>query len=132
MSKRRRKQKGILAFLAQDAETRVFCYANGSIRKQDQADEILRFAEFWKQRTGKWPQELIFDSKLTTHANLNRLNEWGIRFITLRRRSPQMLHHIHQLPLSAWRRVELNGVVREYRTPRMLTQTISFSDYTGL
>jgi hypothetical protein len=28
VSKRSRKQKGILAFLAQDAKTRVFCYAN--------------------------------------------------------------------------------------------------------
>ena len=131
VSKRSRKQKGILAFLAQDAQTRVFCYANASLRKEEQNDEILRFAEWWKQRTGKWPQELIFDSKLTTHANLNRLNEWGIQFITLRRRSPQMLHKVHQLPLSAWRRVELTGVTREYRTPRILDQTIPLSDYTG-
>ena len=28
VSKRSRRQKGVLAFLAQDAETRVFCYAN--------------------------------------------------------------------------------------------------------
>jgi hypothetical protein len=132
VSKRSRKQKGILAFLAQDAQTRVFCYANASVRKQDQNDEILRFAEFWKERTGKWPQELIFDSKLTTHANLNCLNEWGIQFITLRRRSPQMLRQVHQLPLSAWRRVELKGVTREYRTPRILDQAMSLSDYTGL
>ena len=131
VSKRSRKQKGILAFLAQDAQTRVFCYANASLRKEEQNDEILRFAQWWKQRTGKWPQELIFDSKLTTHANLNRLNEWGIKFITLRRRSPQMLHKVHQLPLSAWRRVELTGVTREYRTPRILDQTITLSDYTG-
>lgn len=131
VSKRSRKQKGILAFLAQDAQTRVFCYANASLRKEEQNDEILRFAQWWKQRTGKWPQELIFDSKLTTHANLNRLNEWGIKFITLRRRSPQMLRKVHQLPLSAWRRVELTGVTREYRTPRILDQTITLSDYTG-
>lgn len=131
VSKRSRKQKGILAFLAQDAQTRVFCYANASLRKEEQNDEILRFAEWWKQRTGKWPQELIFDSKLTTHANLNRLNERGIEFITLRRRSPQMLHKVRQLPLSTWRRVELTGVTREYRTPRILDQTISLSDYTG-
>jgi hypothetical protein len=131
VSKRSRKQKGILAFLAQDADTRVFCYANASLRKQDQNDEVLRFAEFWKERTGKWPEELIFDSKLTTHANLNRLNEWGIPFITLRRRSPQMLQQIHQIPLSAWRRVELKNVTRQYRTPRILDQTITLSDYTG-
>jgi hypothetical protein len=98
VSKRSRKQKGILAFLAQDAETRVFCYAHGSIRKQDQADEILRFTEFWKERTGKWPQELIFDSKLTTHANLHRLTQRGIDFITLRRRSFEMLQQVYRLP----------------------------------
>ena len=33
ISKRSRRQKGILAFLAQDADTRVFCYANGELRK---------------------------------------------------------------------------------------------------
>ena len=131
VSKRSRRQKGILAFLAQDADTRVFCYANGSLRKEDQNDEILRFAEFWKQRTGKWPQEFIFDSKLTTYANLNRLNEWGIDFMTLRRRSPQMVQQIHQIPLSAWRRIELTSLSRQYRTPRILDQRITLTDYAG-
>jgi len=109
----------------------VFCYANGSIRKQDQADEILRFTEFWKERTGKWPQELIFDSKLTTHANLHRLTQRGIDFITLRRRSFEMLQQVYRVPLSAWRRIELTSVTREYRTPRILDQTITLSGYKG-
>src|ERR1700746_590410 len=87
VSKRSRRQKGILAFLAQDAETRVFCYANAELRKDQQNDEILRFVEFWKTRTGRLPEELIFDSKLTTYSNLDRLNRQGIEFITLRRRS---------------------------------------------
>lgn len=131
VSKRSRRQKGLLALLAQDADTRVFCYANAGVRKQEQNDEILRFAEFWKQRTGKWPQELIFDSKLTTHANLSRLKQWGIDFITLRRRSPQMLQQIYQLPSSAWRRVELSSISREYRTPAILDQRITLSGYQG-
>ena len=84
VSKRSRRQKGILAFLAQDAETRVFCYANGELRKDQQNDEVLRFVRFWKERTGRHPEELIFDSKLTTHANLDELNRLGIQFITLR------------------------------------------------
>jgi predicted nucleic acid-binding protein len=78
VSKRSRRQKGVLAFLAQDAERRVFCYANAGVRKADQADEVLRFAEFWEQRTGRLPQELVFDSKLTTYANLETLNQMGI------------------------------------------------------
>src|SRR5947208_12739630 len=87
VSKRSRKQKGLLAFLAQDAETRVFCYANGNIREQDQADESLGFTEFWKERTGEWPLELTFDSKLTTHDNLHRLTQRGVDFRTLHDRT---------------------------------------------
>ncbi len=73
VSRRSRRQKGILAFLAQDAEKRVFCYANGQLRKDEQDEEVLRFVEFWKQRTGKLPEERIFDSRLTTYSHLNRL-----------------------------------------------------------
>jgi hypothetical protein len=131
VSKRSRRQKGVLAFLAEDAHTRVFCYANGQLRKADQDDEILRFVQFWNRHTAQLPKELVFDSKLTTHANLDRLNKLGIEFITLRRRSRQMLQAIEQLPDSAWRGIELQNIARAYRTPRILDQTIALSHYQG-
>ena len=131
VTKRSRRQKGILAFLAQDAEKRVFCYANGQLRKEEQNEEVLRFVEFWKQRTGKLPEELIFDSKLTTYGHLNQLNQTGIAFITLRRRSVKMLQEIYQEPVSAWRRIELQGVSRIYKTPRILDRRIQLSGYQG-
>jgi hypothetical protein len=131
ISKRSRQQKGMLAFLAQDADTRVFCYANAELRKEQREDEILRFAEFWKQRTGRLPEELIFDSKLTTYAKLSELNRMGIQFITLRRRSKKLLHEIVQALPSAWRRVELESVSRAYRTPRVLDRRIKLKGYDG-
>jgi hypothetical protein len=131
VSKRSRRQKGVLAFLAQDAETRVFCYANGELRKDRQNDEILRFIEFWKQRTGHLPEELIFDSKLTTYANLSKLNRMGIDFITLRRRSQKLLGEVSQTPASAWRRIELESVSRAFRTPRILDRRITLHGYDG-
>jgi hypothetical protein len=131
VSKRSRRQKGVLAFLAQDADTRVFCYGNAGVRKDAQNDEILSFVDFWKQRTGRLPEELIFDSKLTTYANLNRLNRLGVRFITLRRRHPKMMAEIAATPPSAWERIELEGISRIYRTPRILDQKISLDDYQG-
>jgi len=131
VSKRSRRQKGILAFLAEDADRRVFCYANGDLRKDQQNDEILRFVEFWKQRTGHLPEELVFDSKLTTHANLNELNRMGVNFITLRRRSRKLLAEIHQIPTSAWRRIELEAIARAYRTPRILDEKIELTKYDG-
>jgi len=131
ISKRSRRQKGVLAFLAHDADTRVFCYARADLRKQDQADEILNFVAFWKKRTGRLPEEVIFDSRLTTYANLNRLNQQGVQFITLRRRSPTLLRAVKNAPSSAWRRVELEGVSRIYRTPRVLDQQVQLKDYDG-
>ena len=46
------------------------------------------------ERTGHYPEELIFDSKLTTYAKLDELNRLGIDFITLRRRSAKVLDEI--------------------------------------
>jgi hypothetical protein len=131
VSKRSRRQKGILAFLAQDADTRVFCYANGELRKDQQNAEILRFVQFWKERTGQYPQELIFDSKLTTYAKLHELNRLGIQFITLRRRSKGLMREIDRTPSSAWRRIELKGVSREYNHPRILDRRTALADYDG-
>jgi transposase-like protein len=131
VSKRSRRQKGMLAFLAHDADTRVFCYANGQLQKAEQNDEILQFVAYWEQRTGQVPRELIFDSKLTTYANLNQLNQRGIDFITLRRRSPKMLAALTRLPASAWRRVALQNVARAYRRPRILDATIHLTGYEG-
>ena len=131
VSKRSRRQKGVLVFVAQDADTRVFCYANAGVRKQEQNDEILAFVDYWKRRTGRLPEELIFDSKLTTYANLSRLNDLGVRFMTLRRRSPKMMTEIAAEPISAWRQIEIEGVSRTYRTPRILDRRITLDDYQG-
>jgi hypothetical protein len=129
VSKRSRRQKGILAFLAQDGNQRFFCYANSDLRKDEQDDAILEFVRFWKARTGQVPEELIFDSKLTTQANLHRLHAQGVQFITLRRRTPAIVDELLARPRSAWRRIELTGVTRLYKTPRILDDTVELADY---
>jgi hypothetical protein len=131
VSKRSRRQKGILAFVAQDADTRAFCYANGELRKGQQDAEVLQFVRFGKDRTGHYPEELIFDSKLTTYAKLDELNRLGIAFITLRSRSPGLMREIHQTPRSAWRPIELKGVSRQYTHPRILDRRTTLSAYDG-
>jgi hypothetical protein len=131
VSKRSRRQKGVLAFLALDAATRVFCYVNGQLRKETQTDEVLRFVAFWKARTGHVPEELIFDSRLTSYANLSKLDQQGSAFMTLRRRSRQLVAAIYQAPVSAWRRITLEGVSRVYKTPRILDQRIRLPHYKG-
>jgi cytochrome c biogenesis protein ResB len=67
---------------------------------------------------------LVFDSRLTTYAKLARLDRLQIAFITLRRRSPQLLKQIVLLPRSAWKVIELDVPTRKYRTPRVYEQTV--------
>jgi hypothetical protein len=131
VSKRSRRQKGILAFLVHDADARVFCYADADLRKGRQNDAILDFVKFWKRRTGHYPEELIFDSRLTTYTHLRDLNDLGIQFITLRRRSRKLLDAIRATPVSAWRQIELDRVARLYKTPRILDRRITLPDYHG-
>jgi len=131
VSKRSRRQKGLLAFVAQDADTHVFCYGNAQVRKEHQNDEVLRFVAFWKERTGQLPRELIFDSKLTTYGNRAQLTAQGIDFITLRRRSQAMLQEVWAQPGSAWRQIHLEGVSRIYRDPRVIDQRVQLKGYPG-
>ena len=129
VSKRSRRQKGVLAFLARDADARLFAYANAQLRKADHTDEILRFVDHWRARTGTLPAELVFDSRLTTYANLARLEAMGIAFLTLRRRTPKMVAALLAAPPEAWRKITLTNVGRIYRTPRVLEQTVRLKDY---
>jgi hypothetical protein len=127
VSARSRRQPSILVFLAQDAAGRSFCYSNTDLRKGEEADEIFNFISFWKRTHGQQPRHLVFDSRLTTYANLARLDKMGISFITLRRRSPALLKEITLLPRSAWRTVELDVPTRKFRFPRVFDQKVSLA-----
>lgn len=130
VSMRSRRQPSVLAFLAQDAEGRAFCYSNADLRKGDEPEEIFRFISFWKKHHGDCPRHLVFDSRLTTYRNLGRLDEMGITFITLRRRSPKLLAEIAAVAPSAWRRVTLDVPARKYKTPRVYDSTVRLEGNT--
>jgi hypothetical protein len=131
VSARSRRQPSVLVFLAQDADSRAFCYANADLRKGEEPEEVFRFIAFW-QRThaGALPRHLVFDSKLTTYAGLARLDAMGIPFITLRRRAPRLLKEIVCLPRSAWRVVDLDIPTRKYQTPRVYEQPVRLAGRT--
>jgi hypothetical protein len=128
---RSRRQPSILTFMAQDADSNVFCYSNADLRKGEEAEEIFRFLDFWKKHhEGGLPGELVFDSKLTTHAGLARLDSLGVPFITLRRRDKRLLAEVKALPRSAWRVVRLDHVPRQFRTPRVFEQPITIANHS--
>lgn len=131
VSMRSRRQKAILVFFAQDAESKIFCYSNADLRKGEESDEIFRFIEFWKKQSGKKPPHLVFDSKLTTYKNLSKINKMDITFLTLRRRTPNVLKEIANASPSAWRKIELKNMKRKYRTPKVIDRETEIRDYSG-
>jgi hypothetical protein len=100
--RRSQRTRSVLTFFAEDAETHALLYANADLSKATQAHEVLVFADHWKNTTGRYPRLLIFDSKVTTQAQLAELHELGIRFLTLRARSPKLTAALHALEPKAW------------------------------
>jgi len=123
VSQRSRCQKSVLAFFAQDAEFKAFCYFNADLLKGEENDEVLAFVDFWETTTGKRPQHLVFDSKLTTYGNLKRLNKMDIKFMTLRRRDKKVLAELSEIPPSAWQ--------KKFKTPRVIERMVKLTGYEG-
>jgi hypothetical protein len=86
--RRSQRTRSVLTFFAEDADTHTLLYGNADLSKATQAGEVLAFADHWKTVTGRDPGLLIFDSKVTTQAQLAELDARGIRFITLRAAAP--------------------------------------------
>jgi hypothetical protein len=96
--------------------------------REKRPKRFFRFIAFWKRAHGKLPRELVFDSRLTTQPNLVRLDDMGVDFITLRRRSPHLLEQVASLPASAWRTVELERAHTEVSNrPRVYEQAVTIS-----
>ena len=121
----------VVTAFAQEMESREMVYANANLLKREKADEVLQFVDYWKETTGKMPKELVFDSKMTTHAGLAELDRRKVRFLTLRERQPKEVARLRALPPASWQRVELDIEDRKYRTPRVVEERIEVDDYPG-
>jgi hypothetical protein len=124
---RNKRMKSVLCFFAQDLDTTFLCYSNGEIKVADQNDAVLEFVEFYKNSTGLLPQRLIFDSKLTTYGNLNKLHQQGILFITLKRRGKNFLNQVGQI--SDWQTITLDNVTRKYRNLLVSESMVAIDNY---
>jgi len=121
----------VQSFFAQEHENRVFCYANANLTRDEQPGEVLRFVEFWHALTGHDPEWLYFDSKLTTYAELSRLNERGVSFVTIRRRGVSLLQRIGRRPASDWTGAVIDIPKRRQKRIRYVEQAVSLDDYEG-
>ena len=96
--KRSKALISIQAALAQDQDTGILCYGDATVKHANQDGVILEFLDFYLEGTGRNVSYLVFDSKFTTLQNLGRINDDGIKFITIQRKSKNLNEKIQQIP----------------------------------
>lgn len=106
--RRSQRTEAVLSFFAHDSETRNLVYANAACTKADQAGQAIAFARHWQQATGKAPELLVLDSKVTIGAGLAELHAAELTFITLRARNAKLTAQLEALPDSAWTQITLD------------------------
>ena len=94
---RSQRARSVLTFFAQDTGTHNLVYANAGLSKATQQREVIAFCDHWKQVSGSDPTMLIMDQKVTTQEVLGELDERGVKFLTLRMRSPSLVKYISSL-----------------------------------
>jgi hypothetical protein len=105
----------ILAAIVNDPDTGIISYGDTSVRHDNEADVIIEFLDFYKSAENNELKYLIFDSKFTVYENLAKLDDNGVKFITIRKRGKKIVHDIELLPKTDWKSVRVqtsNGKTR--------------------
>ena len=128
---RSQRARSVLTFFAQDTGTHNLVYANADLTKSSQNREVITFCDHWKAASGNDPHMLIMDQKVTTHAVLGELDARGVRFLTLRMRSPALVRQIDALTSKDVTTVTLDRPARFNRPKVHEANGIRLTGYPG-
>lgn len=127
---RGKTMKGALTLFAQDAESKLVLYTAADIQRAEADDQVLSFLAFWKNVYRGVKPTLVFDSKFTGYSQLSKLNQQGIKFITLRRRGVQLIGNSDKI--TDWKRIHIPHPKRKFPDPLVHESTIQLRNYEGL
>jgi transposase-like protein len=127
---RSQRARSVLTFFAQDSGTHNLVYANADLSKTTQNREVIAFCDHWRSVSGHDPHLLIMDQKVTTQPVLAELDTRGIKFLTLRMRSPALQQQINTLRPSDYKTITLDRPGPHNR-PRVHESTVHLKNYGG-
>jgi hypothetical protein len=128
---RSQRARSVLTFFAQDTGTHNLVYANADLTKATQNREVIAFCDHWKAVSGSDPKMLIMDQKVTTQPILGELDDRGVKFATLRMRSPGLVKRINSLPASDYKTVPLNRPGSHSRPKVHQDPAVKLTSYPG-
>jgi transposase len=129
--KRSQRARSVLTFFAQDSGTHNLVYANADLSKATQAREVLAFCDHWKAVSGADPHLLVMDQKVTTQKVLGELDARGVRFLTLRMRSPSLLRYINGLTPADYTTITLDRPGKHSRPGVHESAAVRLTSYPG-
>ena len=128
---RSQRARPALTFFAQDTGTRNLVYANAGISKATQNREAITFCDHWKAVSGSDPKMLIMDQKVTTQAVLGDPDARGVKFATLRMRSPSLIKYINGLASKDYKTVTLDRAGPHNRPQVHEDPAVKLTSYPG-
>src|SRR6266511_2866931 len=128
---RSQRARSVLTFFAQDSGTHNLVYANADISKATQAREVIAFCDHWKAVSGANPRLLVMDQKVTTQQVLGELDARGVKFLTLRMRSPSLVKQINALSSQDFTTVTLDRPGKHSRPGVHESAAVRLTSYPG-
>jgi transposase len=128
---RNRALPAVMAFVAQAADRRILCYATANLLRDEAESMVPKFADYWKEQTGRYPARLLFDSRATTYAGLSQLTQRQVGFITIRRRGSGMLARVRRLPAERWQHCQITQAKGKRRQVRYVEERVQLDGYDG-
>jgi transposase len=129
--KRSQRARSVLTFFAQDSDTHNLVYANADISKATQAREVIAFCDHWKAVSGHDPHLLVMDQKLTNQQVLGELDARGVKFLTLRMRSPALLRYSNGLTPADYTPITLDRPGKHSRPSVHESAAVHLTSYPG-
>lgn len=126
---RGRALPGFSAALAQDPDSGLLLRSDATVRRSSSPDSVLEFLDF-SHTGGLQLRFLVFDGRFTTYACLRRLNEAGIRFVTVRRRGHNLVRAAQQAPPQQRQKVRV-PLHQGSRLLEVVESTTSLRHYDG-
>jgi len=121
---RNKAMKGANTFFAQAGSSDALVYSQADIKRKESSEEIGKFIDFWMEVKGVIKETLVFDSKLTRYEILEEMDNRGIKFITIRRRSEGLIEKTNKIPEEEWGKVYLNIPKRKYKHIKVYEEKI--------
>jgi transposase len=118
----------ILAALSHDPDSGIITYGDTTIRHKNKADVAVEFIDFYKDG-GEDLQYLVFDSKFTTYQNLRKLDDRGVKFLTIRARGEKIVSRLNSIPHSEKKKIRVPASHGKKRLLFAVDETVFLKEY---